>query len=83
MIKATFSMRDEILSALMAAPDQLASTNQFGAPVRSYGMDRLSAGGAAQLRGVTEPYFLTRLSDHGVPMFHLRAEELTHDLKSA
>lgn len=83
MSQVTFSIPDEILLALRATPDALASRIRFAASVKLYEMGQLSAGAAAQLAGVPKPYFLSRLADYGVNTFDLSEEELIHDLKSA
>jgi predicted HTH domain antitoxin len=83
MRQVTFSMPDEILVALKATPDALASRIRLAASVKLYEMGQLSAGAAAQLAGVPKPYFLSRLADYGVNTFDLSEEELAHDLKSA
>jgi predicted HTH domain antitoxin len=83
MRQVTFSMPDEILVALKATPDALASRIRLAASVKLYEMCQPSAGAAAQLAGVPKPYFLSRLADYGVNTFDLSEEELAHDLKSA
>ena len=83
MSQVTFTIPDEILLALKATPDDLASRIRFAASVKLYEMGQLSAGAAAQLAGVPKPYFLSRLADYSVTTFDLSEEELTHDLKNA
>ncbi len=83
MTQLTLSIPDEVLAALQATPDDLASTIRFAASVKLYEMGRLSSGAAAQLAGVPKAYFLTRLADYGVPTFDLSEEDLSHDLESA
>jgi predicted HTH domain antitoxin len=83
MNQVTFSIPDEILLALKATPDALASRIRLAASVKLYEMGQLSSGAAAQLAGVPKPYFLSRLADYGVNTFDLSEEELTHDFKSA
>jgi len=83
MSQITFSIPDEILLALNATPDDLASRIRFAASVKLYEMGQLSSGAAAQLAGVPKPYFLSRLADYGVNTFDLSEQELSHDLKSA
>lgn len=83
MSQITFSIPDEILVALKATPEVLASRIRFAAAVKLYEMGQLSSGAAAQLAGVPKPYFLSHLADYGVNTFDLRKEELRHDLKSA
>ena len=83
MSQVTFSIPDEILLALKAAPEALASTIRFAAAVKLYEMGQLSSGAAAQLAGVPKPYFLGHSADYGVNTFDLSEEELIHDLHSA
>ncbi|MGA3095119.1 MAG: UPF0175 family protein [Bryobacteraceae bacterium] len=83
MNQVTFSIPDEILFALKATPDALASTIRLAASVKLYEMGRLSSGAAAQLAGVPKPYFLSRLADYCVNTFDLSQEDLIRDLKSA
>ena len=83
MSQITFSVPDEIVLALKATPEALASRIRFAASVKLYEMGRLSSGAAAQLAGVPKPYFLSRLADYGVNTFDLSEEELAHDLKYA
>jgi predicted HTH domain antitoxin len=81
--QVTFSVPDEIVLALKATPEALASRIRFAASVKLYEMGQLSSGAAAQLAGVPKPYFLSRLADYGVNTFDLGEEELAHDLKNA
>lgn len=83
MSQVTFSIPDEILLALRATPDSLASRIRFAASVKLYEMGELSSGAAAQLAGVPKPFFLSHLADYGVNTFDLSEEELTRDFKSA
>ena len=83
MSQVTFSIPDEILIALKATPEALASRIRLAAAVRLYEMGQLSSGSAAQLAGVPKPYFLSDLTDYGVNTFDLTEEELIRDLKSA
>ena len=83
MSQVTFSIPDEILVALKATPDALASRIRLAASVKLYEMGQFSAGAAAQFAGVPKPYFLSRLADYGVNTFDLSEEELNRDLKNA
>jgi len=80
MSQVTFSVPDEILLALKATPEALASTIRFAAAVKLYEMGQLSSGAAAQLAGLPKPYFLAHLVDYSVNTFDLSEEELIHDL---
>jgi predicted HTH domain antitoxin len=83
MSQVTFSIPDEILLALKATPDVLASRIRLAAAVKLYEMGQLSSGAAAQLAGLRKPYFLSHLADYYVNTFDLTEGELIHDLKSA
>ena len=82
MTHVTLSIPDEIVLALKATPDDLASKIRFAASVKLYEIGQLSSGAAAQLAGVPKPYFLSHLADFGVAVFNLTDEELSHDLKN-
>jgi predicted HTH domain antitoxin len=83
MSHVTFSIPDEVLLALKATPDVLTSRIRLAAAVKLYEMGELSSGVAAQLAGVSKPYFLSHLVDYGVNTFDLSEEDLAHDLKNA
>ena len=83
MSQVTFSVPDELLIALKATPEVLASRIRLAAAVKLYEMGQLSSGAAAQLAGVPKPYFLSHLADFGVDTFDLTEAELIRDLKSA
>ena len=83
MSQVTLFIPDEILLALNATPEALASRIRFAAAVKLYEMGQLSSGAAAQLAGVPKPYFLSRLADYGVNTFDLSEEELIHDIENA
>lgn len=83
MSQVTFSIPDEILLAMKATPEGLASRIRLAAAIKLYEIGQLSSGAAAQLAGVPKPYFLSRLGDYNVNTFDLSEEELIHDLNSA
>ena len=83
MSQVTFSIPDEILVALKATPEVVASRIRFAASVKLYELGQLSSGSAAQLAGVPKPYFLSHLADYGVNAFDLSEEEIAHDFKNA
>jgi predicted HTH domain antitoxin len=83
MSQVTLSIPDEILLALKATPDEIASRIRLAAAVKLYEIGQLSSGAAAQLAGVPKPFFLSRLADYGVNTFDLSEDELIHDRKSA
>lgn len=83
MNQVTFSVPDEILLALKASPDVLASRIRLAAAVKLFEIGQLSSGAASQLAGVPKPYFLSHLADFGVNTFDLNEEELDNDLKNA
>ncbi len=83
MSQVTFSIPDEILLALKATPESLASRIRLAAAVKLHEIDQLSSGAAAQLAGVPRPYFLGHLADYGVSTFNLSEEELIRARESA
>jgi predicted HTH domain antitoxin len=83
MSVVTFSIPDEILLALNATPETLASRIRLAGAVKLYELGELSAGAAAQLADLPKAYFLARLADYGVNTFDLSEEELAHDLGNA
>ncbi len=83
MSQVTFYIPDEMLLALNATPEVLASRIRLAAAVKLFEMGQLSSGAAAQLADVPKPYFLSHLAEYGVDTFDLTEEELIHDLKSA
>lgn len=83
MSQVTLSIPDEILLALKATPDDIASRIRFAAAVKLFEIGQLSSGAAARLAGVPKPFFLSRLADYGVNTFDLTEDELIHDRDSA
>lgn len=83
MSQVTFSIPEEILFALKATPEALASRIRLAAAVKLYEMGQLSSGAAAQLAGVPKPYFLSHMADYGVNTFDAGEADLIHDLKNA
>jgi len=83
MSQVTFSIPDEIVLALKATPDAVASRIRLAAAAKLFEMGQLSSGAAAQLAGVPKPYFLSHLADYAVNTFDLTEEELRDDLKHA
>ncbi len=81
MSQVTFYIPDEMLLALNATPEVLASRIRLAAAVKLFEMGQLSSGAAAQLADVPKPYFLSHLAEYGVDTFDLTEEELIHDLK--
>lgn len=71
MSQATFSIPDEILLALKATQEALASRIRFAAAVKPYELGHLSSWATAQLAVVPKPYFLSHLADYGVDTFDL------------
>ena len=82
MSQVTFSIPDEILLALKASPDALASRIRLAAAVKLCEIGQLSSGAAAQLAGIPKPYFLSHLADFDVDTFDLSEGELRNDLEN-
>ena len=83
MSQVTLSIPDEILLALKATPDDIASRIRFAAAVKLFEIGQLSSGAAARLAGVPKPFFLSHLADYGVNAFDLTEDELIHDRDGA
>lgn len=83
MSQVTFSVPDDIVSALDSSPDAVASKIRLAASIKLFEIGELSSGAAAQLAGVSKPEFLSRLGDFGVTTFDLTGEEVARDLESA
>lgn len=71
-------------------PDVLQTTRarfeqeaKMAMAVKLFEMRRLSSGMAADLVGMDRVSFLLRLSDFGVPMIDLDADELAEDIANA
>ena len=71
-------------------PDVLLTTHagfeqeaKMAMAVKRFEMRRLSSGMAAALVGMDRVSFLLRLSDFGVPMIDLDADELAEDIANA
>ena len=78
----TFAIPDEILLALKANLETLASAIRWPQP-SSCLVGQLSSGAASQLAGVPKAYFLSHLADYGVDTFDLTEEETLHDFENA
>ena len=83
MSQVTFSVPDEILVALRATPEILASPIRLAAAIKLYELCQLSSGSAYQLADVPKPYFLSQLANYGVNTFDLNEQEITRDLNNA
>ena len=83
MCQVTLDVPDEIRLALKATPDDLAFKIRFAASAKLYEMGQLSAGAAAQLAGVSEPYFLSHLADYGATNLDPGEDELIHQRSTA
>ncbi len=70
---------DETLLALKLSP---AAGEREVALAAVFGVGRLSAGAAAQLAGLPQPVFTTKLADQGVPSFRLTEAEIARDARN-
>jgi len=69
--------------ALNETPAQFEQEAKLAMAVKLFEMKRLSSGQAAQLCGMDRTTFLMRLSESGVAMIDLPAEELANDVRQA
>lgn len=76
MGRISFEVPQQSLDALNLPGEDLAATLRMAAAVKLYEMERLSAGGAAELAGVPKPVFLARLAEFRVETFRLTEGEL-------
>ena len=83
MNQVTLSIADEVLLALKATPEPLASRIRCAAAVKLFELGQLSSGAASQCADVPKPYFLSHLADYGVHTFDLSDEVLIDDRKRA
>ena len=69
--------------ALKVPNETLGKELLFAAAVKLYELGRLSSGAAAELAGVPQPLFLSKLADYGVCTFDLKKEELQREMALA
>lgn len=83
MYEITLSLPEETALALKLTPEQLGDEVCLAAAIKLYELGKLSAGAAANLAGVPQVVFLTKLADYGVNTFRLTEEELKEDFARA
>jgi predicted HTH domain antitoxin len=69
--------------ALGLNPERLGEALLLAAAVQWFESGKLSSGAAADLAGLSKPYFLERLKDFGVPAFRQTGDELREELANA
>ncbi|MEM7798508.1 MAG: UPF0175 family protein [Chloroflexota bacterium] len=72
----TLQIPNQTLLALKMPLEELKQELRLAAAIKLYEIGRLSCGAAAELAGIPEPLFLTRLADFGVDSFTLTEAEL-------
>jgi predicted HTH domain antitoxin len=83
MQEITFAIPEEAVLALDLPPEDLKQEILTVAAIKLYELGRLSSGAAAHLMGLSQPDFLSRLTDYGVDTFRLTEAELAEDLARA
>ena len=83
MYTITLSISEETAEALQVAPENLSNEMLLITAIKLYELDRLSSGAAANLAGIPQTVFLSRLADYGVDTFRLTEAEVAKDLASA
>jgi predicted HTH domain antitoxin len=79
---ASLNIPDETLVALKLSADAAGREIVQVAAIKLFEMGRLSAGAAAQLAGLPQPVFVTKLADYGVPLFNLTEAEIARDAEN-
>jgi predicted HTH domain antitoxin len=74
---------DETLVALKLSPEAAERDIVLVAAIKLFEVGRLSAGAAAQLAGLPNPVFMTKLAEYGVPVFVLAEAEISRDARNA
>lgn len=83
MTQITLSFPEDTLSALEMSPERFGDEIKLAASVKLYELRRLSCGAAAELAGLPQPVFLSKLAEYGVPAFRMTEEELREDKRNA
>ena len=74
---------ENLPDVLQTTRARFAQEAKMAMAVKLFEMRRLSSGMAADLVGMDRVSFLLRLSDFGVPMIDLDADELAEDIANA
>jgi len=77
------SCPDDVLISLKENASEFAADVRMAAAAKFYELGRLSSGRAAELAGLPRVVFLRRLSEFGVSVFDLDAQQIEEDLANA
>lgn len=83
MSQITICVPPQSLLALKTTRDEASELLRMAAAVKLFEIGRLSSGAAAQLAGVPQMVFLSRLADYEVDTFRLTEEDLTRETRLA
>ena len=83
MCQITLNLPDESLVALKLTPEQMSAEVRLAAGIKLYELGRLSSGAAAELAGVSKPFFVSKLADYGVNAFDIGSEEFARETRLA
>ena len=81
--KLEIEYSENLPDVLQTTRAQFEQEAKMAMAVKLFEMRRLSSGMAAALVGMDRVSFLLRLSDFGVPMIDLDADELAEDIANA
>lgn len=80
MVKLTFDIPVEALSALRITPEQFAFEMRFAAAVQWYQQGIISGSKAAQIAGMTRLAFLDELARRKLDVFKIDLSELQQEI---
>ncbi len=83
MSRIAIDVSEESLLALRIPPEAVGAELRLAAAMKFYEMGRLSSGAAAELAGVPQVVFLSKLADYGIDTFRLTEEELSKETRLA